>query len=504
MSISGSRPSRTLFLVGLSALFFGLIAPITPAVAAEVFSTLPQVSIDVRLPTVGDELSAVLDTAAVPAADAYSYQWYAIDQYFQARAISGATDQKYTATASDVGHKLEVIVKASKAGYSDEEDIADPTGVVNYTFTSNPEVSIDDTTPKVGQMVSAVLEKASVPAAGYDYQWFADDGVHEPMGIGGATGATYIVENGWAGYSLRVRVTAYNTWYYNAYGWSARTAAVEKGDFTADPIPTISDTTPTVGEPLRVNISPSSPAAGSYAPQWRADGVAIAGETNYTFTPTLAQAGQIITVSVTASSYGYNDGAEITSAPTEAVSVPLYSFTRAAIANLNMTTPKVGSVLKVTPTDAWPTPDSYTYQWFRLNTSGVSTAIADATSQTYTVVDADLTRRLSVEATSVKDGYAPTQGPSVWTARVNKITVSKARIAHGHSLTVTARKLRAGQTYRIFIGSKWVYTGRVSSTGTASRVVLVPSATGVRTVRVSGYNKAGARDFTVFTKITVT
>lgn len=503
MSTTGSRSSRRFFLVVLVALFFGLIVPIAPAAAASEFSTLPQVSIDISLPTVGDELSAVLDTATIPAADAYSYQWYTVDQYFQVVAISGATDQKYTATASDVGRKLEVIVKASKAGYNDEVDISDQTGVVNYAFTSSPEVSIDDTTPKVGQIVTAVLDKASVPAAAYDFQWYVDDGVHELMGIGGATDATYIVENGKAGYPLRVRITAYKAGYYNAYGWSGRTAPVEKGDFTAAPIPAINDMTPTVGFPLHLNISPSSPAGDSYAPQWKADGVAIAGENSYTFTPTLTQAGKLITVSVTASKYGYNDGPEITSASTDAVSVPLSGFTRAATANLNTTNPQVGSLLRVIPTDASPTPDSYTYQWFRLNTFGVSAAIAGANSQAYRVVDADLTRRLSVEVTSVKNGYESIQSPSVKTAQVNKITVSKTLIEHGQTLTVTAKKLRAGQKYRIFVGTKWVYSGMVGSTGTVKREVLVPSPTGSRTVRVSGYNYAGARDFTVFTTISV-
>ena len=508
-STPGSRSLRTVVFVGLSALFFGLIAPISPAAAAEEFTTLPQASIDIREPTVGDVLTAVLDTPAVPAADTYSYQWYTYNpSSFVSAPIPGATDQKHTVTESDVGYRIEVVVVAHKAGYSDEEDIAWMTGVVKRIFTSGPEVSIDDTTPDVGQTVSAVLEKDSVPAKSYgDYRWYADDGVHEPSWIG--SGPTHIVNGGDVGHQLKVRVTAYDTYYYDAYGWSAGTAVIEKGDFTAAPIPTITDTTPTTGQALSASITPSSPAADSYARQWNADGVAVTGETDYTFTPTAAQIGKLITVSVKAIKYGYNDGVEVTSAPTEAVSAapaPVVGFSQSSAATLSTTAPKVGTVLKVTPTGpSSPTPDSYSYEWQKISPLGVRTTIVGAIGNQYAVPFSDLAYRIRVRLTSHKAGYEPIASPSVWTARVNQILLDKTSVTRGQSLKVTGKRLRVGQLYRIFIDGKTVYKGNVSSTGTAVRTVTVPTSIpkGTKRVWVSGYTSSGVRDFQVVTTVVI-
>jgi hypothetical protein len=94
----------------------------------------------------------------------------------------------------------------------------------------------------------------------------------------------------------------------------------------------------------------------------------------------------------------------------------------------------------------------------------------------------------------------------VQTDRVNQIILSKTTVARGQSLGVTAKHLRSGQVYRIFIDGVTVYKGTVPSTGTVSRTVTVPTSIGIGSKRVwvSGYDKAGVRDFLVLTTIPVT
>ena len=279
----------------------------TAAVAKADFSTGPQVSVDDSTPAVGDEVSAVLDTSAAPTADSYAYQWYTVDGSNPAVEISGATDDSYTVTGGDAGLSLKVKVTASKDGYNDASDTSDATSAVTtIDFTTGPQVSIDDTTPKVDQELSAVLDTASVPAGTYAYQWFTDNGVDPAVAISGATDDTYTVAAGDVGLTLKVRVTASKTGYNDATDTSDATSAVVKADFSGAPTATITGT-PKVGVQLTANASGETPAGSGYTYQWKAGGSDIAGATSSTFTPGAAQDGAVITVVVTATKAGYND-----------------------------------------------------------------------------------------------------------------------------------------------------------------------------------------------------
>jgi len=71
----------------------------------------------------------------------YKYQWLR-----DGKAISGATNAKYTATSADVGHKLSVQSTASKPGYKNKVMVSqqsgkvrNPTGVGSGGSPANPE-----------------------------------------------------------------------------------------------------------------------------------------------------------------------------------------------------------------------------------------------------------------------------------------------------------------------------------------------------------------------------
>lgn len=117
----------------------------------------------------------------------------------------------------------------------------------------------------------------------------------------------------------------------------------------------------------------------------------------------------------------------------------------------------------------------------------------------------DLTKKLQVKVTAVKASYTSISSESVNTNRVNYIALNKTSVRRGQTLGVNAKRLRSGQPYRIFIDGTSVYKGTATSDGSAIRTVGVPKTigTGTRRVWVSGYNKAGVRDFQVMTTVIV-
>ena len=473
----------------------------TAAVVKADFSTDPEVSIDDTSPTVDQEVEAVLDTASIPAADSYDYQWYTVDGSDPAVAISGATDDKYTVTAGDDGLKLQVRVTASKSGYNDASDTsAETAAVAKADFTGDPTASITGTA-KVDSLLTAHASGESPAGTGYTYQWKADG-----TDISGATSSTFTPGATEVGKTITVTIAATKAG-YNPSGadTSDPTAAVAKADFTGTLTVLISDTTPTEGQLLTANPSGESPA-GTYAYQWKADGTDISGATSSTFTPGATEVNKALTVTVTATKAGYNDASGTSPATTAVAPATLSNFTTGPTANLSSTTPKVGDTLTANPTGEVPTADSFNYQWYRISALGVKSAMVGEFAKTYVVTPGNLNYKLQVKVTAVKAGYNNKSASSVQTARVNQITLSKSTVARGSTLTVTAKYLRAGQVYRIFIDGVTVYKGTVPSNGTASRTVTVPTSigTGSKRVWVSGYNKAGDRDFTVLTNIPVT
>lgn len=458
----------------------------TSPVAKAGFTTNPTVTIT-GTEAVGETLTANA-SGEDPNGTGYTYQWYA-----DGTLIAGATDSTYVVTGAQVGKVITVKVKATRAGYNDSAEVESAaTGAIALAdFTTAPGVTISGT-----ETLTASASGEAPAGDSYSYQWYADDTL-----IAGATGSTYVLVGADAGKAITVKAKAVKAGYNDSdAGTSAATGAIAKADFTSGPSTvTINDTTPTVGQTLTASASGEAPAGDSYSYQWYLGSDAISGETAATYVVRAGDLGSTLTVKATAKKTGYNDSAEGESTATSAVSPG--TLAGGAVA-LNTSGPKVGTVMKATPSGFSPTADSYTYQWYRSTSVGWS-AISGATSQTYTVVDFDLNRKLKVKAFAVKAGYTSKSLYSSTTSRVNKITVSKTTVTHGHSLTVTAQKLRAGQTYRIYIGGKSVYKGTVGSTGKISKTVTVPSSTGAKTVRVSGYTKYGNRDFTVYTTITV-
>jgi surface antigen len=150
-----------------------------------------------------------------------------------------------------------------------------------------------------------------------------------------------------------------------------------------------------VGVPLRASTGTWSPA-GSYTYQWSANGVAIAGATTSSFTPTAAQLGRRIGVTVVARRTSYVSGSS-SSVPTAATAPGTQTVTTGPTIS---GTVQVDQTLTVDPGLYAPTPGSVTLQWLA---DGVP--IEGATSTTYRPTQDVADKRLTVTVTTVTAGY---------------------------------------------------------------------------------------------------
>ena len=170
----------------------------------------------------------------------------------------------------------------------------------------------------------------------YKYQWLANGAA-----ISGATSSTFTPSAGLAGKRISVKITASATGYTSVSVSSGQTAAVAKGTIENTSAPVVSGA-PKVGVPVGVTNGSWSPKPTSYAYQWFANGVAIAGATGSTYTPDPAAAGNTLSAQVTAQLLRYD--ASKTSAPTAAVASG--DLTNTAIPTISGD-PAVGNTLTV-------------------------------------------------------------------------------------------------------------------------------------------------------------
>lgn len=165
-----------------------------------------------------------------------------------------------------------------------------------------------------------------------------------------------------------------------------------------------------VGSPLTATVGAWGPGQVALSYQWAADGVAIAGATKSTWTPSPSARGKTITVTVTGRKVGYTSTTR-RSNPTDKT----LSGTLTSVAPAISGTAKVGRTLTAAP-GAWgPGTVALTYQW-----KANGTVIAGATASTYRVASRDAGKTLTVTVTGKKTGYATQSRKSSATKAVVK------------------------------------------------------------------------------------
>ena len=163
-------------------------------------------------PFVGDTLTTSNGTWS-GSPTKFTYQWDRCDAVGDRQncvAISGATDQSYTATAADVNHRLHANVTATNADGSGKADTKG-SGVV---AAAAPPVNRTRPTLSGSPLVGSTLTANNgtwTGASTFSYQWQLCDGSgNNCTNIAGATGKTYGVRSSDVGHELLARVRAAN------------------------------------------------------------------------------------------------------------------------------------------------------------------------------------------------------------------------------------------------------------------------------------------------------
>ena len=269
---------------------------------------------------VGETLTA--DTSGITDEDGldsavFSYQWQA-----DGADISSATSDTYTLADADEGKAISVAVSFTDDAGNEETLTSAATAAVdgkpNTPATGEPNIN---GTAQVGETLTAdtsgIADDDGLDNASFSYQWLADD-----SNISGATGETYTLADADEGKAMSVKVSFSDDRGHGEELSSAATAAVEaKANSPATGAPAVTGTAQ-VGETLSTETSGIADEDGldnaAFAYQWQADGAAISGATDDTYTLVDADEGKAISVAVSFTD-DRGHGEELSSAATAAV-----------------------------------------------------------------------------------------------------------------------------------------------------------------------------------------
>ena len=373
---------------------------------------------------VGERLTA--DVSGIADADGltnavFSYQWLSSRD----TEIEVGTAPTYTLQEADLGKIIKVTVSfADDAGNAETLTSAATDAVAdrpNVPATGLPTIS---GAAQVGETltadVSGIADADGLDNVSYRYQWVANDGASD-ADISGATGSTYNLTFAEAEKTIKVRVSFTDDRGQAESLTSAATEAVsatsrQQANTPATGQPTISGTAQ-VGETLTVDTSGISDDDGLthavFSYQWHGDGSDIAGATNAAYTLTDADEGKAISVTVSFTDDAGN-AESLTSAATGAVAARPNS--QATGLPTISGTAQVGETLTA---DVSGIADAdgldnvaFSYQW---QADGAD--IAGATVSTYTLVEADEGKAVSVTVSFTDDrGHAESLTSAATTA----------------------------------------------------------------------------------------
>lgn len=373
---------------------------------AGTFTTAPTPTFSGAI-SVGSTLTAIAGTWS-PLPDALAYQWNQ-----NGVAIGGATERTFTLTPVQFGKKVTVTVTASKSGYTSESRTSTGRTTVAGAFSTAPTPTVSGKTI-VGSTLSAAVGTWVPAPTSLSYQWNRDG---QP--IPGATARTYVLAPEDDGKKITVSVTAMKVGYTTTTTTSAERIPAS-GAFVTAPTPTISGTV-TVGSIITAAPGTWTPTPTAFTYQWMRNGAAISGANASTYEVSAADAGNLLSVSVTASAPGYVPATRVSLGQ----SVPLQLFRITERPTISGA-PTVGSQLTAVTGQWAPTPDYFTYQWRR-----DALAIPGATASTYTLVPADVGEEITVTVAAMKTGYARAAYNSGW------VTVSAGSFTTAPTPSVT-------------------------------------------------------------------
>jgi len=381
----------------------------------------------------------------------YTYKWFR-----GATAISGATNDTYTPTQADRGNALKVEVTGTQPGFvaatatSPAKDYSlNATGAVTLTGTAanGSTLTIAD-----GQTYTTVDGAKAI--ASRTYEWLRDGAT-----IASATASTYPLTSADIGKVITAKVTSRATGYIALTTTSAATSAITAGSKAPGTV-TISNATNSLAA-----VTAGWDSGTTFTYKWFRGATAISGATAATYTPVEADRGNAIKVEATGTQPGFT---------AVAATSPAKDYSLNATGTLTVTgSATVGSSLALASTLEFSTVDgannpTRAYQWYR-----DGTAIASATSPTYTVVTADLGKAITVKLTATSTGYIAYSKVSTETSAVtlpSKAAGTATISNETDTLTVVTAGWDTGTTFTY----QW-YRGAVAISGETTKFYTATS-----------------------------
>ncbi|UFS59945.1 leucine-rich repeat domain-containing protein [Subtercola endophyticus] len=317
-----------------------------------------------------------------------------------------------------------------------------------------------------GQVLTAVPGAWGPAPVTLAYQWLRNG-----SSIAGATSVIHTLTSADAGQSLSVRVSGSKFGYASVAKTSAAVAIASSPlkQFTATPTPTISGTA-VVSHTLTAVPGSWTPAPVTLAYQWMRGTTSIAGATAHTYALTNADAGQAISVRVTATEPGFVTASQ-TSTGTALVTGGMLTVITPTLSG----TPAVGQKLTAS-TAAWsPAPVVLTYAWLR---DGV--VISGATSSYHTLTTADAGHSIAVKVTGTKASFTTASTTSAAVAVPQVLTATPVptitgTAAAGSTLTAVSGTWTPAP---VVLSYQWyVTTHPANDAGATPITTAIPGAT---------------------------
>ncbi len=341
----------------------------------------------------------------------YAYQWQRSADGTSWANVTGATAASYTIGVADEGDKLQVVVTATN-------DDGTASAISAATSTVARSLPVNTAAPALsGAAVRAsTLSVSNGTWTGinnsYTIQWQRNSGSGWTT-IAGQTGASYTLGTADENATVRAVVTATND-DGTASAATAASATIPAADPVNTTVPSLSGTVQR-GLALAASQGSWTGIGNRYTVQWQRSGdqgqtwTNITGATDYSYTLTVADEGDIVRAQITAS----NPDGSVT-APTAASTAVQASAPADTVAPAISGSARRSSTLNSNQGTWTGNGNTYTLQWQRSIDNGTTwTNIAGATSSSYTLAVADEGDlvRLDVTATDV-DGSLSAASPA--------------------------------------------------------------------------------------------
>jgi hypothetical protein len=327
----------------------------------------------------------------------YAYQWQSSPDSTTWSNIAGATASTYTIPSSDIGKFIRIKVVGTN-GFGSTNAFSSATSVVSGASPSNASIPTISGAAADGQVLTGTNGSwTGSPTITYSYQWQTSPDGSTWAAISGATSISYTATSTDIGKFLRIAVIATNG-AGSATAYSIATSAVA-GNAPANSVaPTLSGTAQD-GQVLSAsNGSWTGSPTITYTYQWQTSSSstgpwgAISGATASTYTLTSADIGNYVRILVTATNpYGSASlasaaSAQVTGNAPVNSSLPLLSGTAQDTQTLSASSGTWTGSPTIT----------YSYQWQSSPDASTWSAVAGATSATYSVVSGDVGKYLRV------------------------------------------------------------------------------------------------------------